>query len=118
MSFQISVKGDVYMNYRIEERHGFTVIGIKERMNTVNGNENFGRISEMWAELSEDQASKILSYANGNIDGLIGVSANNNGAEFDYYIAATTDVSDENTLNILEIPTSTSKLDPHLNTAQ
>lgn len=104
MSFLLSVKGDVSMDYRIEEKQGFNVVGIKERMKAVNGNEDFDRITEMWAELNEEQASKISSFSNGKIAGLIGVSANNNGNEYDYYIAATTDISHDKVLDILEIP--------------
>ena len=107
MSFLISVKGDINLSYRIEDKQNFTVIGLKERMNTVNGNEDFNRITEMWAKLTEEQASKILSLSNSKINGLIGVSANNNGNEFDYYIATTTDVSNEDNLIKLEIPVST-----------
>lgn len=107
MSFLITVKGDVNMNYRIENKDGFTVVGIKERMVTVNGNENFDCITEMWAGLTEEQAGQILSLSNGKIEGLIGVSANNNGVEFDYYIAATTDIRSDSSMSILEIPAST-----------
>ncbi len=107
MSFLITVKGDIDMNYRIEDRDGFTVAGIKERMVTVNGNENFERITEMWAGLTEEQAGEILGYSNGKMDGLLGVSANNNGQEFDYFIAATIDEGSNKGLSTIEIPAST-----------
>jgi AraC family transcriptional regulator len=107
MSFHLSVRGDVQMNYRIEEKGEFTIAGIKERMTMVAGEENFKRITELWANLSGDDAGKIMSLSDGFIEGLIGVSANHDGESFDYYIAATTGGNTETDLPTLCVRAAT-----------
>jgi AraC family transcriptional regulator len=59
MSFHISIKGDVEMNYRIEERNSFKVFGVEEVINTTGGN-NYIRIPKFWEEC----------FQNGTIDHL------------------------------------------------
>lgn len=49
ISFHISIKGDVEMNYRIEEKGAFQVFGVEEIIDNTNGN-NFIRIPEFWKE--------------------------------------------------------------------
>jgi AraC family transcriptional regulator len=65
MSFHLSVRGDVQMNYRTEGKGEFNIVGIKERMTMVAGEENFKRITELWANLSGGDAGKIMSLSSG-----------------------------------------------------
>lgn len=104
MSFHLSIKGDVQMNYRIIEKEKLTIAGYKKTMNLVNGDEDFSGINAMWADLTGEQASKLLHVSNGEIDGLIGVSASNNGKTFDYYIACTADKNDCQSFDVQDIP--------------
>ncbi|MDP4089774.1 MAG: effector binding domain-containing protein [Bacillota bacterium] len=60
LSFQISIKGDVEMNYRIEQKDAFTVFGVEETFTTENG-ENLKAIPEFW----------LKSIKNGTLDRLI-----------------------------------------------
>lgn len=59
ISFHISIKGDVEMNYRIEEKGSFKVLGVEEIIETTNGS-NFIRIPKFWEE----------SFENGTLDRL------------------------------------------------
>ena len=91
ISFQISVKGEVAMNYRIEEKEGFRLIGVKEAITTANG-ENFIKIPKVWDRLyAEGVYEKITALANGSPRGVMGVCANCREGEFDYYVAVTSD---------------------------
>jgi AraC family transcriptional regulator len=107
MSFHLSVRGDVQMNYRIEERGAFCLAGIREKMAMVGGEENFRRITELWAGLTGDNAGRIMSVSNGLMDGLVGASANHDGESFDYYIAATVDDNVETDFELLHVPATT-----------
>ena len=53
LAFQISIKGDVAMDYRIESKESFTVYGIEEIFTTENG-ENFKEIPMFWEQVIDD----------------------------------------------------------------
>lgn len=95
------------MNYSIVEKNEMILTGYKKNMALVNGDEDFSGISRMWAELTAEQASELLSLSSGEIEGLIGVSANNNGKTFDYYIACTTGNTKDSPFETLHIPATT-----------
>jgi AraC family transcriptional regulator len=107
MSFHLSIKGDVSMDYKIVEMKELTVAGIKKTMNLVDGDEDFSGIMQMWSALTEGDVTRIMSLSNGIINGLIGVSANNNGLTFDYYIGCTTAETAAPKLEALRIPAAT-----------
>lgn len=102
LSFHLSVKGETQMQYKIVEKEAFAVTGIKQRMALVDGDEDFQAINRMWSELTEAQAQSILANGNGEIPGLLGLSAHSDGVHFDYYIACTTE--GEEGENFLPIP--------------
>jgi len=60
ISFHISIKGDVEMNYKIEERPGFKVFGVEEIINSVNEN-NFKQVPEFWRRCHTDGTCDRLS---------------------------------------------------------
>ena len=51
MSFLISMKGDTEMNYRIEEKEGFTMFGVSAN---IDANEPFVQIPEFWGRCIQD----------------------------------------------------------------
>jgi AraC family transcriptional regulator len=104
MSFHLSIKGDVPMDYKIIEMKELTVAGIKKTMKLVNGDEDFSGIMQMWSALTEDDAERIMPLSDGAINGLIGVSANNDGHSFDYYIGCTTEEASVPGMEALRIP--------------
>jgi AraC family transcriptional regulator len=76
MSFHISIKGDVEMNYRIEEKAAFKVFGVEEIISTTGGN-NFVRIPKMWEECFQNGTFQRLEEAapKGQVEGLCSVNA-------------------------------------------
>ena len=106
ITFQFSIKGDEEMKYRIEEKAAFRAVGFKQKMSIVNG-ENLDRIPKMWANLPEADYGKLCAAGNGEPKGLLGICANFNGEEFDYYIACATTLAVPEEMSSLEIPQAT-----------
>jgi len=50
ISFYLTLKGDVPMNYRIEQKDGFTVYGIERVISTANG-QNWDLVPAFWTEI-------------------------------------------------------------------
>ncbi|RSK29299.1 AraC family transcriptional regulator [Bacillus sp. HMF5848] len=71
LSFQIQIKGEEDMNYRIVEKDAFEVIGKTMRVSTVNG-ENFKRIPEFWQTCNSDGASEGLMQDASDL-GMLGI---------------------------------------------
>lgn len=91
ISFNISIKGGVFMNYRIEEKEGLRLIGIKENVTTIDGY-NFKRIPEMWNEIMKDGIfEKIEELCIEDNQCLMGACANFDKDNFDYYIVVPSD---------------------------
>lgn len=85
LSFQISLKGDKDMNYKIIEKEAFRVAGKGIRVTTKEG-ENLKRIPQFWSECYQDGYCDRLC----NIEGkdLLGVCMNDyENEEFTYIIA-------------------------------
>lgn len=106
MIFTITIKGVAAMNYRIEERAGFTVVGVKEFMTTVNG-ENFKKIPQMWCDLPKETFHVIGGLSDREPTGVMGICADMHDDGFDYWIAAATTKPCPEGLSSLEIPAST-----------
>src|SRR5690625_462031 len=53
LSFQIQLKGDVEMDYKIVEKEAFSVVGKSIRTSTKGG-ENHQRIAEFWGESKQN----------------------------------------------------------------
>ncbi|RDU38016.1 AraC family transcriptional regulator [Neobacillus piezotolerans] len=70
LSFQIQLKGDVEMDYRIIEKEAFTIVGKSIRTSTIGG-ENNRNIAAYWVESNENGLSKELVKNCGQL-GLIG----------------------------------------------
>ena len=107
ISFHISIKGEVQMNYKIVEKDEMLLVGNKKKLALVNGDEDFEAISAVWAGLAPQTAEKLMELCNNEIEGLVGVSANNNGETVEYYIACTTDKQDIPGWDRLQIPATT-----------
>ncbi len=87
ITFEISIKGAKAMNYRIEDKGQFRLVGYKERIGMDNG-ENFRRVPAFWSEIMQSgKMKKIMEYCDNEKLGCLGVCANEGTNEFDYYIA-------------------------------
>ena len=107
MSFHISIKGEEAMKYRIEEKEGLLLVGMVESIRKINGDEDFERISQIWAELSEEKMNQLMKLSNDQIEGLVGASVSQGENGFEYYVAVTTDEKAPSPLQSLEIKPQT-----------
>jgi AraC family transcriptional regulator len=88
--FQISIKGEMEMNYRIEKKEAFKIVGVKEHY-AINVEENFANVPVFWQRTVQSGIiPQICSYMDREPIGVLGVSTCMNGTDFDYYIAVAT----------------------------
>lgn len=107
ISFTISIKGEVEMNYRIEKKESFRIVGVKEQMNT-NVEESFKRVPLFWQETAQaGMMPKIVGMMNQSPFGLLGVSTCMNETDFDYYIAVPSDLPVPTGMVDYQVPAAT-----------
>ncbi|MDO8686503.1 MAG: effector binding domain-containing protein, partial [Clostridiales bacterium] len=114
ISFHITIKGDVAMDYRIIKKDGFTVYGIEGIFTTENG-ENLKAIPKFWTETLQDgRYNKLAKSANiENSKGLCLVNAvcgyrTTGGNTFPYMLfVLMTDVSNADGYTAIDIPSAT-----------
>lgn len=94
------------MNYRLEEKEGFTLIGVKEFTTMKNG-ENFKNIPKMWKKLPEQILGQICAMSDVEPSGVLGVCADMYNDGFDYWIAAASSKPCPVELQQLEVPACT-----------
>jgi AraC family transcriptional regulator len=112
MTFQLTITGGSELNYRIEKKEAFTIVGIKERIPLVYKGEN-PAITEMLTKITGDVYSKLKSLA--NVEPLGGYSAsfnirereNEEKAELDHLIGVATTKKDLLGLDSLHVAAST-----------
>ncbi|MCA5011990.1 MULTISPECIES: AraC family transcriptional regulator [unclassified Enterococcus] len=102
IKFQITIKGDVEMEYRIETKEAFRVIGAQKEL-SANIEENFAEVPKFWQQISMDGTlNSMLPMMNQEPKGVLGISAGFDGdmsVESDlkgskgmsYYIAVASD---------------------------
>lgn len=101
ISFTLSLKGAVEMNYRIEQREAFKIVGVTKRFSQDGLGESVGR---MWSETPQETIGQIAGLGNE----LIGVySGMYDDHTTDYYIATITEVETPSNLTELVIPALT-----------
>ncbi|WP_079529463.1 AraC family transcriptional regulator [Halobacillus hunanensis] len=112
MTFQLAIQGGEEMNYRIEEKQPFRIVGRQKRVPIIFQGEN-PEITAMWKTLSKEEISKLKDLSDVEPAGLIQASTNfsegrmEEKGELDHYIgAATTKEAPENFAQ-LEVPAST-----------
>lgn len=87
ITVKVTVKGVEEMNYRIETRKAFRIVG-KSFPLSREIERNFAVVPQMWQGAVEDGAiEKIVSLMNGEPRGVLGVSVCTDGEEWRYYIA-------------------------------
>ena len=106
ITFTLSIKGVTAMNYRIEEKEGFIVAGVKEFTTTINS-ENFINIPKMWQKLSKETFAILAALSDREPSGVLGVCGDMYNDGFDYWIAAATSKPCPNSLETLHIPACT-----------
>lgn len=112
MSFQLTIQGGVEMNYRIEEKEAFRIVGIKKRVPIIFHGVN-PEIASMWESLNVDMIHELKSLSNIDPKGMISASTNftegrmEEKGELDHYIGVATTKNCPDCFTMLEVPAST-----------
>lgn len=112
MSFQLTIKGGIEMNYRIEEKEAFYIVGIKKRVPIIFNGVN-PEIASMWQSLDSGTINKLKKLSNVEPIGLLSASTNfsedrmEEKGELDHYIGVATTNECSGKLTLLEVPSST-----------
>lgn len=104
ISFKITIKGAIEMNYRIEKKESFRIVGISHKLDT-DLEKNFKIVPEMWSKAVMDGTlSKLSSLMNSEPMGILGVSSCNPENNWRYYIAAASTKEIDDSLEEFIVP--------------
>ena len=107
ISFKIMIKGVEEMNYRIEEKEAFRIVGISQPMHK-EVEKNFEIVPQMWGKAADDGTiPKLAAMMDRQPMGLLGVSACNDREEWKYFIAVSSSLPATEDLEEYEVPAST-----------
>lgn len=107
MTFFISIKGDTEMNYTIEKKSAFRIVGAKKHMK-YNVDENFAAVPQFWGEVMQSGLFGLIAQmSNKEPYGVLGVSSSTNEEDLDYYIATATDQAVGEGMEDFEVPEAT-----------
>ncbi len=112
MTFQLSIKGGSEMNFRIEEKDTFYIVGIMKRVPIVFHGVN-PEIAAMWDNLDAETIKMLKELSNVEPSGLISASTNfsegrmEEKGELDHYIGVATTHESPESFFSLEVPAST-----------
>lgn len=111
MTFQISIRGGNEMNYRIEEKEAFKIVGIQKRVSLIFNGVN-PEIAAMWESLNEELIHRLKKLSSVEPRGLISASTNfsegrmEEKGELDHYIGVATNMQCPEDFEQLEVPAS------------
>lgn len=107
ISFKITIKGDSEMNYKIEKKEAFRIVGVSEPLETEI-EKNFEIVPKMWEVAAMNGTiPKLASIMDGMPMGLLGVSSCNEADNWRYYIAVTSSNPIDNDLEEYVVPSCT-----------
>lgn len=107
ISFKITIKGDSEMNYRIEQKEAFRIVGVSEPLETEI-EKNFEIVPQMWGKAAVNGTIPKLAAMMGEVPlGLLGVSSCNELDNWRYYIAVASSQPIEDDLEEYIVPSST-----------
>ncbi|WP_417898121.1 AraC family transcriptional regulator [Bacillus haimaensis] len=112
MTFQLSIRGGDEMNYRIEQKEAFNIVGIMKRVPIIFEGEN-PEITAMWKSLSMEDIDQLKKVSNVEPQGMIQASTNfsegrmEEKGELDQYIGVATTQKCPESFSKLEVPALT-----------
>lgn len=112
MTFELSIRGGHEMNYRIEQKEAFRIIGIMKRVPIIFEGEN-PEITAMWQSLTEEKINQLQELSDVAPHGMIQASTNfsegryEEKGELDQYIGVATTSEDSGDFSKLEVPATT-----------
>ncbi len=112
MTFQLSIRGGNEMNYRIEQKEAFNIVGLMKRVPIIFEGEN-PEIAAMWKSLTMENIEQLKSLSNVEPKGMIQASTNfsdgrmDEKGELDQYIGVATTQECPVEYSKLEVPALT-----------
>jgi AraC family transcriptional regulator len=107
ISFKISIKGDSAMEYRIEKREAFRIVGVSAPLEKEI-EKNFEVVPAMWGLAAQNGTiEKLASMMDGDLKGLLGVSACYEEMDWKYFVAVVSNQAAEENLEEFIIPEAT-----------
>ena len=117
VTFEISVKGAEEMNYRIETKEAFRIVGVSAPLHREIEN-NFMIVPRMWENAGADGTiQKLAGMMDTPFKGLLGVSACNDEEDWKYFIAVAS-AQEKGEFDEYTIPASTWAVFPGSGTNQ
>ena len=117
ITFKITIKGAEEMNYRIETREAFRIVGVSVPLEK-DIEKNFAVIPPKWQEISVNGTlQKLISMMNAEPMGVLGISTCNSQEPWRYYIAVSTSIENEE-LEEYIVPAATWAIFPGAGTNQ
>lgn len=105
--FKITVKGVEEMNYRIETREAFRIVGVSAPLHKEI-EKNFAVVPQMWQRASQDGTiPKLASMMDRQPMGLLGVSACGDLDAWKYFIAVSSSLPVTDGMEEYDIPAAT-----------
>ncbi|MCL1913910.1 MAG: AraC family transcriptional regulator [Eubacteriaceae bacterium] len=118
ISFVISIKGAEAMDYRIENKEEFRIVGISMPMDTEI-EKNFEIVPPMWAAAAADGTlEKLAGLMDAQPMGLIGACVCYGDDNWRYFIAAATTLPAETPFEEFQVPAATWAVFPGEGTSQ
>lgn len=118
ITFKITVKGVEEMNYRIESKKAFRIVGVSAPLDKEMEN-NFAVVPQMWQTAVENGTLQELSkIMNSTPTGLLGVSVCNDKEDWKYFIAVASENGGDILFEDYMVPASTWAIFPGTGTNQ
>lgn len=107
ISFKISIKGDSVMDYRIEKKEAFRIVGVSAPLEKEI-EKNFEVVPAMWGQATQNGTiEKLVTMMDGDLKGVLGVSSCNEESDWKYYIAVASSQTAEIELEEFMVPEAT-----------
>ena len=107
ISFKITIKGAEEMDYRIEQKEAFRIVGISKPLEK-DIEKNFIEVPQMWGQAATDGTiERLAPLMNEQPMGVLGVSVCNEHEDWRYYIAVSSTVINVNDFEEYTVPAST-----------
>ena len=107
ISFKITVKGAEELNYRIEEKAAFRIVGVSHPLDKEI-EKNFKTVPQMWQNAAMNGTiEKLAPLMNDQPMGVLGVSVCNDKEDWRYFIAVSSSADADNALDEYIIPACT-----------
>ena len=107
ISFKITIKGAEAMDYRIEKKEAFRVVGISRPL-VKDFEENFKVLPNMWQKaIADGTIQKLVALMEDELMGVLGVSICDDAEEWRYFIAVASTKEIDGSLEEYTIPAAT-----------